>query len=55
MGALIMVAGGLLIARGTPETRQAIGVFSIVFGILLVLFPTVLIGMCVQSIIHASY
>jgi drug/metabolite transporter (DMT)-like permease len=46
MGALIMIAGGLLIARGTPETRQAVGVFSIAFGILVVLFPTVLIGMC---------
>jgi drug/metabolite transporter (DMT)-like permease len=46
MGALIILAGGLLIARGTPETRQAVGVFSIAFGVLVVLFPTVLIGMC---------
>jgi drug/metabolite transporter (DMT)-like permease len=46
MGALIIVGGGLLIARGTPETRQAVGVFSIATGILVILFPTVLIGMC---------
>jgi len=46
IGALIVVAGGLLIARSTPETRQAVGVFSIASGVLVVLFPTVLTGMC---------
>ena len=46
MGALIIVTGGLLIARGTPETRQAVGVFNVATGILVVLFPTYLIGMC---------
>ncbi len=46
IGALIVVAGGLLIARSTPETRQAVGVFSIAMGALVILFPTVLIGMC---------
>ena len=46
IGAPIMVAGGLLIARGTTETRQAVGIFSIAMGALVVLFPTVLIGMC---------
>ena len=46
IGALIVVAGALLIARSTPETRQAVGVFSIALGALVVLIPTVLIGMC---------
>ena len=46
VGALIVVAGGLLIVRSTPETRQTIGIFSIALGALVVLFPTVLIGMC---------
>jgi hypothetical protein len=46
IGALIVVAGGLLIARSTRETRQAVGVFSIAMGALVILFPTVLIGMC---------
>jgi hypothetical protein len=46
IGAPIMVAGGLLIARGTTETRQAGGIFSIAMGAHVVLFPTVLIGMC---------
>jgi len=46
IGALIVVGGGLLIARSTPDTRQAVGVFSIAMGALVVLFPTVLIGMC---------
>lgn len=46
VGALIMIAGGLLIARNTPETRQAVGIFSIALGALVVLIPTVLIGMC---------
>ncbi|HPH34588.1 MAG TPA: DUF4418 family protein [Methanoregulaceae archaeon] len=46
MGALIIVMGGLLVARHTPETRQAVGLFNIAAGILVVLFPTYLIGMC---------
>lgn len=46
IGALIVLAGGLLIARKTPETRQAVGIFSVAHGILVILFPTVLIGMC---------
>jgi len=46
IGALIVVAGGLLLARGTRETRQAVGVFSVATGVLVILFPTFLIGMC---------
>jgi len=46
IGALIVVAGGLLLARKTPETKQAVGVFSIAAGVLVILFPTVIIGMC---------
>ena len=46
IGALVVVAGGLLVSRSTPETRQAVGVFSIATGVLVILFPTVLIGMC---------
>ena len=46
LGALIAVAGGLLMARNTRDTRQAVGVFSIALGALVILFPTVLIGMC---------
>jgi hypothetical protein len=46
VGALIVVAGCILIARNTPETRQAVGIFTIALGVLVLLFPTVLIGMC---------
>jgi hypothetical protein len=46
IGVLIVIAGSLLIVRNTPETRQAVGVFSIASGALVILFPTVLIGMC---------
>jgi hypothetical protein len=46
IGALIVVAGGLLIARSTRETRQAVGIFTIAMGTLVILFPTFLIGMC---------
>jgi hypothetical protein len=46
IGALIVIAGGLLIARSTRETRQAVGIFTIAMGALVILFPTVLIGMC---------
>ena len=37
---------GLLLARNTPETRQAAGIFSLACGALVILFPTVIIGMC---------
>jgi hypothetical protein len=46
IGALIVVAGGLLLARNSPETRQAAGVFTIALGALVILFPTILTGMC---------
>jgi hypothetical protein len=46
IGALIAVGGGLLIFRSTPETRQAVGIYTIAMGILVILFPTFLIGMC---------
>ncbi len=46
IGALIIVAGGLLLARRTRETRQAVGVFSIATGVLVILYPTFIIGMC---------
>lgn len=46
IGALIVVAGGLLIARNTTETRQAVGIFSIAHGVLVIVFPMLLIGMC---------
>jgi drug/metabolite transporter (DMT)-like permease len=46
IGALIVVAGALLFARHTLETRQAVGVFSLACGVLVILFPTVIIGMC---------
>jgi hypothetical protein len=50
VGALIILASGLLIARSTRETLQAVGVFSIAMGALVVLFPTVIIGMCKVAI-----
>jgi drug/metabolite transporter (DMT)-like permease len=46
IGALIAVAGGLLVARRTTETRQAVGIFSTAAGLLVILYPTILIGMC---------
>jgi hypothetical protein len=46
IGALIAVAGALLIAKPTQDTKQAVGVFSIAAGLLVILFPTVITGMC---------
>jgi hypothetical protein len=46
IGALIVVAGGLLIFRSTPETRQAVGIFTLAMGVLVILFPTFITGMC---------
>jgi drug/metabolite transporter (DMT)-like permease len=46
IGALIVLAGALLIARKTPDIKKAVGVFSIATGVLVILFPTILIGMC---------
>ena len=54
IGALIVVAGGLLLARNAPETRQAVGIFSLACGVLVVLFPTVIIGMCRLADIPAA-
>jgi len=46
VGAFVVTAGGHPIARSTRETRQAVGVFSIALGALVVLLPAVLIWMC---------
>jgi hypothetical protein len=46
IGVLIAIGGGLLIARRTLETRQAVGLFSIAAGVIVILLPTVLTGMC---------
>jgi len=46
LGALLIVAGAMVLARNTKETRQAAGLFSIALGALVILTPTVLIGMC---------
>ncbi len=46
IGALIAIGGGLLIFRSTPETRQAVGIYTLAMGILVILFPTFLTGMC---------
>jgi hypothetical protein len=46
IGGLIVVAGGLLIAKKSADTKQAVGIFSIATGVLVILYPTVLIGMC---------
>ena len=46
LGALLIVAGGMVLARNTRETLQAAGIFSMALGVLVVLTPMVLIGMC---------
>ncbi len=46
LGALIIVSGGLLIARQCHDTRKDVGVFSIATGVLVILYPTFITGMC---------
>jgi hypothetical protein len=46
IGALVAIAGALLILRSTPETRQTVGIFALALGALTILTPTFLIGMC---------
>jgi len=44
VGAFV-VPGGLLTARSTGETRQAVGICSLVLGVPVILFPTVITGL----------
>jgi len=46
LGILLIVTGGILLARNSEETRRATGIFSAAIGVLVILTPTVLIGMC---------
>lgn len=49
LGALTVIAGLLLILSRQQETRRMLGVFVGILGILVLLTPTNLIGMCMSA------
>jgi hypothetical protein len=46
LGALLIVAGILLAIAKTNETKRIIGIFGAAIGVLAILFPTYITGMC---------
>lgn len=49
MGILIVMAGILLISFKKPETRLALSIMVFLFGLVALLFTTVVIGMCMTA------
>jgi len=46
LGALLVVGGILLLIAKSNETKRLIGIFCAAIGVLVILFPTVITGMC---------
>lgn len=46
VGALVLVTAGMLLYGKSPEARRTIGTFGVALGILAMLFPTSITGMC---------
>jgi hypothetical protein len=46
LGALLVVAGGLLLIAKTNETKRIIGIFGAAPGLVVILFPTYITTMC---------
>ena len=46
LGALVVVAGTLLAIAKSNETKRIIGIFGAAIGVLVILFPTNITGMC---------
>jgi hypothetical protein len=46
LGALLIVAGVLLLVAKSSETKRIIGIFGVAIGILTILFPTYITKMC---------
>jgi len=46
VGAMVIVAAGALFFSKSSESRKIVGVFGIALGVLAILIPTSLIGMC---------
>jgi len=46
VGSMLALCGVVLFVAKSPETRRAIGGISTALGSLVILFPTVIIGMC---------
>jgi hypothetical protein len=49
IGTLVVVAGVLLAFAKSAETKMMIGILGAVLGILAILFPTVITGMCAMA------
>jgi hypothetical protein len=46
LGALLIVAGVLLLVAKSSETKRIIGIFGVAIGILTILFPTYITKIC---------
>ena len=46
VGAMVMVAAGALVYSKSSESRRIVSVFGVALGVLAILIPTTLIGMC---------
>ena len=46
LGTVVALAGTVLLVAKSPETKRALGLLSAALGAFVVLFPTVIIGMC---------
>lgn len=46
VGALMLVAAGMVAFARSPEAKRMIGAFGVALGALVMLFPTSIIGMC---------
>jgi len=49
LGALLVVAGGMLLIAKTNETKRIIGIFGAAIGVLTILFPTYITRMCMLA------
>ncbi len=49
LGALLVVAGGLLLIAKTNETKRIIGIFGAAIGHVVILFPACITKMCATA------
>lgn len=49
VGVMVMVTAGVLTLGKSPEMKKMVGVFGVALGVLAIMFPTYLIGMCALS------
>lgn len=46
IGAMVLVTAGAVAFSKSPETKRMVGIFGAALGVLAILYPTYIIGMC---------